>query len=99
MNFFQSSRRAPFLLNFQILFKKVQCQSSGYDLVKFDSNLMGRSKVYSVNKFEATPTGGDPEGQGNIFYAYDNLSGPWTNHVKFRENRPRGFRDIAGLVV
>ena len=34
-----------------------------------------------------------------MFYAYDNLPGPVTNRVKFRENRPRGFQDIAVLVV
>ena len=61
---------------------------------------MGRSKVYSANNFRGhPPLGGDPEGQGKKLYAYDNLPGPVTNQVKFRENRPRGFRDIAVLVV
>ena len=82
------------------MFKKVQCESSGYVRVKFDNNLMGRSKVYSANNFRGhPPLGGDPEGQGIKMYAYDNLPGPVTNHVKFRENRPRGFRDIAVLVI
>ena len=50
-------------------------------MVKFDSNLMGRSKVYSANKFrDHPPLGGGPEGQSKIiayFYAYDNM------HIKF----------------
>src|SRR6476619_5176474 len=96
MNFFQNSRGAPFLLNFQILFKKVQCQSSGYVLVKFDSNRIGRSKVYSANKFR-----GHPHWEATL-RANAKSCMPMIicqARVKFRENRSRGFRDITVLVV
>src|SRR6476469_6127529 len=81
VNFFQNSWGARFFLNVRILFKKVQCQSPGHVLAKFEKILMNRSKVYLANNFRGHPPLGErPLGPRHFFYRYDIFPGSMTSH-------------------
>ena len=70
---------APILLNFRILFKKVQYRFLGYDPVQFGNNLIGRSKVYSTKKMWGQPR---PWGSGQLFLHLSQFSRSTDNPEK-----------------